>query len=82
MSNKKIIVEYLYLDLNTCERCIGTDKILDDVMQVLKPGGMFIASGIYENREEQVVGALREAGFEEIARLREERWTALIVRKP
>ena len=28
MSNKKIIVEYLYLDLNTCERCIGTDKIL------------------------------------------------------
>jgi len=57
-------------------------RFIDDVMQVLKPGGMFIASGIYENREEQVVGALREAGFEEIARLREERWTALIVRKP
>jgi|LSQX01.1.fsa_nt_gb small redox-active disulfide protein 2 len=37
MSNKKIIVEYLYLDLNTCERCIGTDNILDDVMRVLTP---------------------------------------------
>ncbi|MFA5636377.1 MAG: DUF2703 domain-containing protein [Anaerovoracaceae bacterium] len=34
---KKIIVEYLYLDLNTCERCIGTDSILDEVMLVLTP---------------------------------------------
>ncbi|HEY8462725.1 MAG TPA: DUF2703 domain-containing protein [Bacillota bacterium] len=35
--NKKIIVEYLYLDLQTCERCIGTDRILDEVMQTLTP---------------------------------------------
>jgi hypothetical protein len=30
-------VEYLYLDLNTCERCMGTDDELDEVMMVLTP---------------------------------------------
>lgn len=36
-SNKRIVVEYLYLDLQTCDRCIGTDNILDEVMMVLTP---------------------------------------------
>ncbi|HEY8529464.1 MAG TPA: 50S ribosomal protein L11 methyltransferase [Paenibacillaceae bacterium] len=57
-------------------------RLADDVARVLRPGGVFIASGIYENREDQTARALREAGFEELERLREERWTALIVRKP
>lgn len=34
---QKVLVEYLYLDLNTCERCIGTDQILDGVMELLTP---------------------------------------------
>ena len=34
---KKVVVEYLYLDLQTCERCIGTDSVLDEVMLVLTP---------------------------------------------
>jgi hypothetical protein len=34
---KKVLVEYLYLDLQTCERCIGTDSVLDEVMLVLTP---------------------------------------------
>ena len=34
---KKVLVEYLYLDLNTCDRCIGTDQELVDVMAVLTP---------------------------------------------
>ena len=34
---KKVIVEYLYLDLQTCERCIGIDSILDEVMLALTP---------------------------------------------
>jgi len=37
MSNKKILVEYLYLDLKTCDRCIGTDNVLDEVMLTLAP---------------------------------------------
>jgi NAD-dependent dihydropyrimidine dehydrogenase PreA subunit len=36
-SGKKAVVEYLYLDLKTCERCIGTDNVLDEVMLTLTP---------------------------------------------
>lgn len=35
--DKKVVVEYFYLDLQTCERCIGTDSVLDEVMRVLTP---------------------------------------------
>ena len=34
---KKMEVEYLYLDLQTCDRCIGTDRVLDEVMETLTP---------------------------------------------
>lgn len=34
---KKIVVEYLYLDLQSCDRCIGTDNVLDEVMMTLTP---------------------------------------------
>lgn len=38
MSNsRKAIIQYLYLDLNTCDRCVGTDVVLDEVIDVLKP---------------------------------------------
>jgi len=36
-SEKKLVVEYLYLDLQTCDRCIGTDNVLDEVMLTLTP---------------------------------------------
>ena len=29
---KKVLIEYLYLDLVTCNRCVGTDKVLDEVI--------------------------------------------------
>lgn len=34
---KKIVVEYLYLDLETCDRCVGTDNVLDEVMMTITP---------------------------------------------
>lgn len=36
-AEKKVLVEYLYLDLKTCDRCIGTDNVLDEVMKTLTP---------------------------------------------
>lgn len=36
-SENKVLVEYLYLDLSTCDRCIGTDSVLDEVMMTLTP---------------------------------------------
>lgn len=35
---KKVVkIEYLYLDLNTCDRCIGTDKVLEEVLEEVAP---------------------------------------------
>jgi len=34
---KEITIDYLYLDLNTCDRCVGTDEVLDKVLDVLEP---------------------------------------------
>jgi len=34
---KKIEIEFLYLDLNVCERCLGSDKNLDDAIELIKP---------------------------------------------
>jgi len=34
---KTVLVEYLYLDLQTCERCVGTDQELQAVLDTLSP---------------------------------------------
>ncbi len=34
---KKLLLEYLYLDLQTCERCMSADKVLDSVVELLRP---------------------------------------------
>lgn len=31
---KEITIDYLYLDLNTCARCVGTDEVLEGVLDV------------------------------------------------
>ncbi|SMC71353.1 DUF2703 domain-containing protein [Papillibacter cinnamivorans] len=43
---KTVTVEYLYLDLHTCERCIGTDQVLDEVMTVLAPALRLAGFGV------------------------------------
>ena len=34
---KRVLVEYLYLDLSACDRCIGTEGVLDEVVTTLTP---------------------------------------------
>lgn len=53
-----------------------------DVMEVLKPGGIYIASGIYKNKEEDVEAGLLAAGFEIIDRVRQDDWIAFVAGKP
>jgi len=55
---------------------------IDDVYEALKPGGTYIASGIYENKETDVEQGLTAAGFEIISREREDKWIAFVARKP
>ena len=42
-SKNVVKVEYMYLDINTCERCIGTDTVLENVLKELK--GAFSLAG-------------------------------------
>lgn len=55
---------------------------IDDVWNVLKPGGIYIASGIYKNKEQVVADGLQTAGFEMIQIARQEDWIAFVARKP
>jgi len=53
-----------------------------DVMDVLKPGGIYIASGIYKNKEADVEAGLLAAGFEIVDRVRQDDWIAFVAGKP
>ena len=37
LPEKKVVIEYLYLDLHTCDRCIGTGNVLGEVILTLTP---------------------------------------------
>lgn len=54
---------------------------INDVYEALQPGGLYIASGIWKNKEEVVLTALREAGFEIMDIQRDEDWLAIVSRK-
>ncbi|MDF2837703.1 MAG: ribosomal protein methyltransferase [Paenibacillus sp.] len=55
---------------------------IDDVYAALKPGGTYIASGIYMNKESDVEEGLKASGFEVIEKRRDQDWIAFIARKP
>lgn len=37
MNEKTVTVDYLYLDLQSCDRCIGTDAVLEEAIAELMP---------------------------------------------
>jgi len=59
-SEKKIVVEYLYLDLQTCNRCIGTDAVLDEVMETLTPALRLAGFDIEYNKIEMKTAEFAE----------------------
>jgi len=59
-SEKKVVVEYLYLDLQTCDRCIGTDAALDEVMAELTPALKLAGFEIEYNKIEMKTAELAE----------------------
>ena len=56
--------------------------LADGLMQDLRPGGTLLASGIFENREADVVVAFEARGLEISRRWSEGDWVALEVRRP
>ena len=49
-TQKSVLVEYLYLDLQTCERCVCTDQELDEVIMALTPA-LTLAGYVVEYRK-------------------------------
>lgn len=55
---------------------------VDDAYTIVKPGGIYITSGIIEGRKEDVKQALIEAGFEIDEVMMMEDWVTIVSRKP
>ncbi|WP_127579793.1 50S ribosomal protein L11 methyltransferase [Paenibacillus koleovorans] len=54
---------------------------IDDVYEALVPGGLYIASGIYKNKEEAVEQGLLAAGFSIVEKHRDQDWIAFVAKK-
>ncbi|MFB5762739.1 50S ribosomal protein L11 methyltransferase [Paenibacillus medicaginis] len=54
---------------------------IEDVYNALEPGGIYIASGIWKNKEQVVEEALTAAGFTIQDKHRDEDWIAFVARK-
>lgn len=55
---------------------------VEDVYAALQSGGIYIASGIYKNKEQIVHDALEQHGFVVEAKHRDDEWIAFVARKP
>ncbi|MGV3487137.1 MAG: 50S ribosomal protein L11 methyltransferase [Tuberibacillus sp.] len=56
-------------------------RLIDDAYQLLIPGGLFIASGIIENKRHDVEEAMKAAGLTIVDVETEDDWVAIVARK-
>ncbi|SDM20136.1 50S ribosomal protein L11 methyltransferase [Bacillus sp. OK048] len=56
-------------------------RFTDDVARILKPGGLFIASGIIQQKKDMVKEALISTGFEITETILMEDWVAIIAKR-
>ena len=57
-------------------------KLIPDAMRVLKPGGIFITSGIIADQKDKVIAALAEEGFKLKQMNQMKDWFSIIAQKP
>lgn len=57
-------------------------ELLPTIVPRIKPGGLFIGSGIVEEKLQEVLHALQQTGMELVEVRSEEIWRAVIARKP
>jgi NAD-dependent dihydropyrimidine dehydrogenase PreA subunit/glutaredoxin len=63
-AGKIVLVEYLYLDLKSCDRCIGADAVLDEVMLFLAPVLLLAGYHVeYKKREMQTAETAAQYRF-------------------
>lgn len=56
--------------------------LIPDAMRVLKPGGLFLSSGIITKKKDEVLEALEAEGFEMVQMNQMKDWIVIIARKP
>jgi len=56
-------------------------RLVDDAYRLLVPGGLFIASGIIENKRHEVEKAMKKAGLTIVDVKSEDDWVAFVARK-
>jgi len=56
-------------------------RLAPDAFAALKPGGLFIASGIIRDRADEVRQAFKNAGLEPVAEKEDDEWVALVGRR-
>src|SRR5699024_9559220 len=56
-------------------------ELIPDAMRVLKPGGIFISSGIIKEQKEEILNALKNEGFKirQINQMKD--WVVIIAQK-
>ena len=72
----------------TCDLCVA--NIIADIISTLalplrthiRPGGLFLCSGIILERTEEIRRCLLDAGYEIVEQLSTEEWTAFCARRP
>ncbi|MGN1344690.1 MAG: DUF2703 domain-containing protein [Traorella sp.] len=57
---RKVHIDYLYLDLNTCDRCISTEQVLDEVMEVLRPALKLAGYEVDYQKHEMTTASIAE----------------------
>ena len=57
---RPLLIEYLYLDLNTCDRCIGIDAVLDEVVALLRPALELAGYAVDYQKQEMATPQLAE----------------------
>jgi Protein of unknown function (DUF2703). len=57
---KKIVIDFMYLDLRTCERCIATDDNLDCALSLLSEALMKLGYTVERNKIEMETRELAE----------------------
>ena len=57
--NPKIVrIEYLYLDMQTCDRCIGTDAVLEDIISQIRPALELVGYSIEYSKTEMTTAEI------------------------
>lgn len=72
---------------DTCDICVA--NIISDIiisfaaplMSHIRPGGLFICSGIVAQRSDEVMKALQDAGYEILRKVSRGEWTAFLSRR-